>query len=66
MFKLLDTGGNWYNWGWGYTGWLTNFGVSPHMIGLRPLIVIGAFFTLITIIFIPLMKLNREGYMEIE
>jgi len=66
MFKLLNTDGGWYDWGWSYTGWLTNWGVSPHMVGLRPLIVIGAFFTLATLIFIPLMRLDPQGYMRIE
>jgi len=66
LFKLLNTGGGWYDWGWSYTGWLTAWGVSPHMVGLRPLIVIGAFFTLTTLIFIPLMRLDPRGYMRIE
>lgn len=64
MYGMLQPGGAWYGWGWSLTGWLTKYGVSPHMIGLRPLIIISSLFTLVTIMLIPLMNLNNKGMMQ--
>ena len=64
MYELLEKGGAWHEWGWSLTGWLTKFGVSPHMVGLRPLIIISTLFTLVTIIFIPMLKLDKKGEMQ--
>jgi len=64
MYKMLEVGGDWYDWGWSFTGWLSNYGVSQYMVGLRPLILISAVFTLITMLLIPLMKLDRKGIMQ--
>jgi len=62
--KMLEVGGDWYDWGWSFTGWLSNYGVSQYMVGLRPLILISAVFTLVTMLLIPLMKLDRKGIMQ--
>ncbi len=64
FYDKLEMGGDWYAWGWKMTSWLTDYGVSPHMVGLRPLIIISAFFTLLTLFLIPLMKLDRHGFMK--
>ncbi len=56
--------GEWNSWAWLYTEWLTNLGVSPYMVGLRPLIIISALFTLATVVFIPMLKLNDKGLMQ--
>ncbi len=56
--------GPWYEWGWSWTAWLTDFGVSPNMIALRPLIIISSLFTLATIVLIPFLKLNKNGIMK--
>ncbi len=64
MYKMLEVGGDWYDWGWSFTGWLSDYGVSQYMVGLRPLILISAVFTLVTMLLIPLMKLDRKGIMQ--
>lgn len=58
--------GSWYEWGWAWTGWLTDLGVSEYMVGLRSLIIISSAFTLITIFLIPLLKLSNQGMMQHE
>jgi len=63
LYGMLEKGGAWYEWGWSWTGWMTNMGVSQYMVGLRPLILISALFTIATIFLIPLLKLNKEGIM---
>ena len=65
MYGMLEQGGTWYTWGWSLTGWLTRFGVSENMVGLRPLIVISALFSLVTIFLIPFLKLDNKGIMRI-
>jgi len=64
LYGLLEKGGSLYEWGWSWTSWMTDLGVSPHMVGLRPLILISALFTIGTIFLIPLLRLNKEGIME--
>jgi len=64
LYGMLEKGGAWYSWGWSWTGWMTNIGVSQYMVGLRPLILISALFTIATIFLIPLLKLSKEGIME--
>ena len=64
LYGLLNKTGSLYEWGWSWTGWLTQLGVSEYMVGLRPLILISAVFTLMTIVFIPLLKLDKKGFMK--
>ena len=64
LYGALEKGGSLYDLGWSLTGWLTSFGVSPNMVGLRPLIIISALFTLATIVLIRFMKLDSQGNME--
>ena len=64
LYELLNEGGSLYEWGWSWTGWLTNLGVSPNMVGLRSLILISAGFTVLTVFLIPLLRLDKEGYMK--
>jgi len=56
--------GAWSDVAWRATGWLTELGVSPHLVGLRPLMIISALFTLVTLFFIPWMRLDRKGVMK--
>lgn len=67
--KEFIPAGPWFEWGWSWTSWLTDLGVSQYMVGLRPLIIVSALFTLVTILLVPLMKLDdrgRMGYKESE
>ena len=64
LYGMLNTSGSLYEWGWSWTGWLTQLGVSEYMVGLRPLILISALFTLATIVFIPLLRLDKKGFMK--
>jgi len=61
--KLIPAG-QLYNWGWSWTSWMTDIGVSQYMVGLRPLILVSALFTVATVFLIPLLKLDKEGIMK--
>ena len=64
LYGILEKGGSLYEWGWSWTSWMTGLGVSPYMVGLRPLILISTLFTVATIFLIPLLRLNKEGIMK--
>jgi hypothetical protein len=66
LYGILEKGGSLYEWGWSWTSWMTGLGVSPYMVGLRPLILISTLFTIATVFLIPLLKLNKEGIMKFE
>lgn len=63
LYEKLNSGGVWYTSTWEYVSWLSSFGVSDNMVGLRMLIILSAAITLVTIFLIPLLRLDSKGKM---